>query len=130
MELHLPFVTIHAAREPSLHVTRPWSSGTPPTPHINTEPAPRRHRREESWTPSSHCRVRRPLRLAAGHEVPVCVTRRVEDRAVTDMECRDVAPEPGAVAEPQAAVTAVRLQCVLGLRAAVMQVLHQRPALP
>jgi hypothetical protein len=72
--------------------------------------------------------VRRPHRLTAGHEVPVCAVCRTGDRTTADREFREVAPEPYVAATPQATVIAARLHRVLGLRATILQDLRLAPA--
>jgi hypothetical protein len=60
----------------------------------------------------------------------MCAAHRAKDCDVVDTRCRDDASEPCAATEPQATVSTLPLHHVLGLRAAVLQVLRRRPALP
>jgi hypothetical protein len=121
------------------HALPPW---TPGAASAIATPAVRERRRQGAPSPHHavtagrsrgrlhHRRVRLSLRLAMGHVVPVCATRRAEDCDIVDTRCRDDASEPCAATEPQATVATLPLHRVLGLRAAVPQVLRRRPALP
>jgi hypothetical protein len=60
----------------------------------------------------------------------VCAARRAEDRGIIVTGCRNDALEPRAVTKPQAIVATFPLHHVLGLRAAILQVLRRRPASP
>jgi hypothetical protein len=111
----------------------PASSTTPP-PAVVREgpwtPTPHRRRRGNAVTARRvrgrlhHRRVHQLLRLTARHVVPVCTACRAEDRGIIVTGCRNDALEPCTATKPQATVATFPLHRVLGLRAAILQVLR------